>query len=609
MAGFISQATIDEVTARTDIVRVVSDYVPLVQKGNDWWGCCPFHHEKTASFSVSSEKKFYYCFGCHAGGTAINFIMEMEKLSYPEAVTFLARKQGIQIQYSEGGLEQQKEDPAAKLKQEYTDLYTRVAGTFHYMLTSTDAGAFALDYITKRGISMETIQKFKLGYSPRDRFWLKKFLLEKNYSKEFLEASGLFSKKYPDIAFFTDRLMFPIFDRSGNVVAMGGRFLRGDAEHSPKYLNSGDLPQYKKGSTLYAFNFARQAIRETKRVIFCEGYMDCIAYHQCGINYAVAPLGTALTEDQIRMVKPFVQEILLSFDSDKAGQEATRRAILMCRKQDITVRIIQLTGAKDPAEIMLNFGKDTLTKDVELAILDSDFLLSKLQELYPKNSPEGKKAATLSFFEYMDALQSDVQKNACLEQLCQTFDINLEAARKDFTNRAHRGVQERSVPQRLQSEESVSQEQNKHQVFKPNAELRAVLTAVTADPIYFQKMRSRISVDDLTDPQARKLFIIMEECSRSGSFSVSNILNRCESEQLKSMILKSDDEYSSNIAQSVDSSILYVERTALERKRLELVNRMRRLERSALPEDKALLSELLSQKMDLDNKIVSLKRM
>ncbi len=184
MAGFISQATIDEVTARTDIVRVVSDYVPLVQKGNDWWGCCPFHHEKTASFSVSSEKKFYYCFGCHAGGTAINFIMEMEKLSYPEAVTFLARKQGIQIQYSEGGLEQQKEDPAAKLKQEYTDLYTRVAGTFHYMLTSTDAGAFALDYITKRGISMETIQKFKLGYSPRDRFWLKKFLLEKNYSKE-----------------------------------------------------------------------------------------------------------------------------------------------------------------------------------------------------------------------------------------------------------------------------------------------------------------------------------------------------------------------------------------------------------------------------------------
>ena len=609
MAGFISQATIDAVTERTDIVSVVGDYVPLVQKGNDWWGCCPFHHEKTASFSVSPEKKFYYCFGCHAGGTAINFIMEMEKLSYPEAVTFLARKQGIQIQYAEGGLDQQKEDPAAKVKQEYTDLYTRVAGTFHYMLTSTDAGAFALDYITKRGISMETIQKFKLGYSPRDRYWLKKFLLEKNYSKEFLEGSGLFSKKYPDIAFFTDRLMFPIFDRTGNVVAMGGRFLRGDPGNSPKYLNSGDLPQYKKGNTLYAFNFARQSIREAKRVIFCEGYMDCIAYHQCGITYAVAPLGTALTEEQVRLVKPFVNEILLSFDSDRAGQEATRKAILMCRKLDITVRVIQLTGAKDPAEIMLNFGKETLTKDVDLAILDSDFLLSKLQELYPKNGPEGKRAASLSFFEYLDVLQSETEKVACLEQLCQAFDIDLEAARKDFTNRAHRGVQERTVSQTAQPEKSVIQGQDKHQVFKPNAELRAVLTAVTDDPVYFQKMRTRISVDDLTDAQARKLFIIMEECSRSGSFSVSNILNRCESEQLKSMIFKSVDEYSSNIAQLVESSILYVERTALERKRQELVNRMKRLERSALPEDQSQLVELLSQKMDLDNKIVSLKRM
>ena len=329
MSGIISQQTTDEVNARTDIVQIVQEYVPLTQKGNDWWGCCPFHNEKTPSFSVSPEKKFYYCFGCHAGGTVFNFIMEMEKVSYPEAIQFLAKKAGVEVRYSDGG-ELPKEDANAKLKSEYIDLYNRVAGSFHYLLLETETGKFALDYITKRGLTKETLEKFKIGYSPSDRKWLKTFLLKKNYSEVFLRNSGLFSKKYPDYAFFSDRLMFPIFDRKGDVVALGGRFLRGDATKSPKYLNSGDLIQYKKGSTLYAFNFAKQSIRENKKVIFCEGYMDCIAYHQCGISYAVAPLGTALTEDQIHLIKPFVNTVLLSFDSDGAGQAATKRAILMC---------------------------------------------------------------------------------------------------------------------------------------------------------------------------------------------------------------------------------------------------------------------------------------
>ncbi len=612
MAGYISQETIDEVNSKTDIVRIVGDYVPLTQKGNDWWGVCPFHNDKNPSFSVSPEKKFYYCFSCHAGGNAVNFIMEMEKLSYPEAISLLAKRQGIEIKYSDGGRPQQKEDPSAKLRSEYTELYNRVAGSFHYMLTSTDAGAFALDYITRRGITRETIEKFKLGYSPQDRHWLRKFLSSKNYSDSFLDGSGLFSKRYPDIAFFSDRLMFPIFDRKGDVVAMGGRFLRGNSENSPKYLNSGDLPQYKKGSTLYAFNFARQSIRDSRRVIFCEGYMDCIAYHQCGITYAVAPLGTALTDEQIKMVKPFVREILLSFDSDEAGQNATRRAILMCRRQDIPVRIIQLTGAKDPAEIMLNFGAEVLTKDVELAILDSDFLLSKLQVLYPKDSPEGKKAASMDFFEYIDALQSDVQKNACLEQLCQAFDIDLEAARKDFTNRERR---EQGVHRSTKTENRVRKGQPELSRIKLTAELRAVLTAVTDNPSFFQKMRTQISVDDLDDIQAKKLFIIMEECSRSGAFSVSNILDRCDNDALKALIFQSSQAYSNAgdseavIAQTVESSILYIKKTVLERRRSELLNRIRRLERSALPEDKTQLMEALSQKMELDNQIALFKRM
>ena len=180
---------------------------------------------------------------------------------------------------------------------------------------------------------------------------------------------------------------------------MGGRFLRGDSEKSPKYLNSGDLIQYKKGSTLYAFNFAKQAIRESKKVIFCEGYMDVIAYHQCGINYAVAPLGTALTDEQILLVKNLVDEVYLSFDSDGAGQKATKRAIFMCRKQDIPVKVIRIKGGKDPAEVMVTYGADYLTNEVGCAIIDFDYLLSKLQEMYPKDTPEGKAKASMEFLE------------------------------------------------------------------------------------------------------------------------------------------------------------------------------------------------------------------
>jgi len=596
MSGMISQSTIDEVASRTDIISIVQEYLPLTQKGNDWWGCCPFHNEKTPSFSVSSEKKFYYCFGCHAGGTVFNFIMQMEKLSYPEAIEFLAKKAGVPIQYSDGG-DAPKEDPDAHLKAEYIDLYNRVSGTFHYMLMETEAGKFALEYITKRGLTKETLEKFKIGYSPADRRWLKQFLLKKNYSEDFLDNSGLFSKKYPDFAFFSDRLMFPIFDRKGDVVALGGRFLRGDPDKSPKYLNSGDLIQYKKGSTLYAFNFAKTAIRENKKVIFCEGYMDCIAYHQCGIQYAVAPLGTALTEEQIHLVKPFVDSILLSFDSDAPGQNATVRAILMCRRQNVTVKVIRLSGGKDPAEIMVNLGPAILTNDVDNAILDNDFLLSRLLNTYSKDSPEGKAKASLEYFQYLDVLQSDVQKDACLEQFCQAFNIDPEAARKDYTNR------EQILPRIQRKEETVQDKQAELHVKKPTAELRAILTAVADNVSLFQKIRNEISVDDLEDNRAKELFIIMEECCRSGTFSVSNILNRCGDDGLKELIIQSTTEYSNHVEQSVLDGIQLIKRNVLIRKRAEILNQMRRLERSSLPEDKEQLSELLSQKMDIDKQI------
>ncbi len=600
MASFITQESIDEVSDKTDIVRVVGEYVPLVQKGGDWWGCCPFHNEKTPSFSVSSSKKFYYCFGCHASGTVFNFIMNMEKLSYPESVEFLAKRAGVRLSYTDGGSETQRTDPNAKLKDEYQNLYTRVAGSFHYMLTQTEGGKFALDYICKRGITAETIEKFKLGYSPADRKWLRKFLESKNYTKDFLDNSGLFSKKYPEFAFFSDRLMFPIFDRKGDVVAMGGRFLRGDASKSPKYLNSGDLIQYHKGETLYAFNFARQAVREKKAVIFCEGYMDCIAYHQCGIEWAVAPLGTALTEEQVRMVKPFVETVYLSFDADGAGQNATKRAILMCRRMDITVKVIRLHGGKDPAEIMLNFGADYLTNDVNNAIIDNDYLLSKLQEVFPKDTPEGKTKASLAFFAYIDALQSDVQKQACLDQLCQVYGIEKEAVRKDYGNREQ-------LSRRYKKMTEQQTEPSEKQPVKVDAELKAVITAVADNVSLFQNMRNEISADDLDNPDAKELFKIMEECLDGGNFSVSAILNRIGSDELKALVIEATNIYSNCAELSVSDSIKLLKFHAMEKRRARVLERISELSKSALSEDVAQLNEAIQLKMQLDNDIKNIK--
>ena len=592
MATFISQETINAVQNSADIVSIIGEYTKLERRGSDWWGCCPFHNEKTASFHVEPDKKFYYCFGCHAGGDVIKFIMEQEKVSYSDAIATLAKRTGIEIKYTNGTPE--KENPQLKIIEQYTELYERTASMFHYFLLETPQGKSALEYITSRGISLETIKKFKLGFAPIDRKWLKNFLLKKNFSNEFLLNSGLFSKKYPDVAFFSNRLMFPIFNRRGQVVALGGRQLSNDP-NSPKYLNSGDLIQYKKGETLYAFNFAKKAIREAKKVIFCEGYMDCIAYHQCGIEYAVAPLGTALTEMQIKIIRPFVEEVLLSFDSDGAGQKATMRAILMLRKENITVRIIQLTGGKDPAEIMQKLGPQVLTNQVSNAILDSDFLLSRLGAEFPIDTPEGKTKASLVYFSYVDALQSDIQKESCLEQLCQAFNLKPEAVKRDFRNR-------NQARERLNSRQPL--QSNQHKELKIDAELRSILVII-ANLDKYKAVRTELLEYEFENLSASQLFNILEECFKNETLSLTSILNHCNEPELTNLITKviSLGEFKENNEDAIQDSIQMLKRRNLERKRDDIMSRIRKFNVNTSHDQKEL-EKLLEEKMELDRKLM-----
>ncbi len=619
----ISKQTIDEVTNNADIVQIISEHVSLTPKGDNWWGNCPFHGDKTPSFSVSPSKGFYYCFSCKAHGNAVGFLMEAEGLSYPDAIVEIANKSGITVRYENNGQENQ-EDQQTKLKNEYIELYDKITVTFHYLLTQDKSGKFALDYIKSRGITDQTIEKFKLGYSPSNLKWLRGFLEKKSYSKEFLDNSGLFCKGNQQIAFFNERLMFPIFDKNGQTIAFGGRILHKEQENFGKYLNTNDCIQFKKGTVLYAWNLAKSQVAKQKSIIIVEGYMDCIAFHQCGITNVVASLGTALTEDHIKLFKRMVDTVYLSFDSDEAGQKATLRSIKMCRQNNLDVKIVQFRTTKDAGEVVQNYGEkaaEILTNDINTAILDNDFLLSRLSAQYSKDSPEGKYKASQELFEYIECLQTNIQKDAWLKQFCQVFEIDLEAAKQDYYTSRDNNLQKNSSKFVNRQNQTVQKNQNQavQENYRPSLELKAVITAITDRQEDFLLMRNEVSVDDLSDPMAKKMFIILEECSRSQNFSIKNIINRCEEDAvLKELIYKHIMEQTVNTSgmdstqieqalqsqeiinkKSLEDSIKLLKKNVYLRRQQEIQNSIKRLERSSLEEDKARLNALMVELMDI----------
>ncbi len=585
------------------MISLVGEYTTLKQRGADWWGCCPYHHEKTPSFHVIPDRKMCHCFGCGAGGGPINFYMEMEKTSFMESVIALAKKCGVEVLYENGGPDTQL--PERSKKDEYKDLYGKIADSFRYILTSTEEGAAARAYLERRGMSPEMQEKFKIGFAPKDRYWLKRFLRSKNYSDEFLAESGLFSKNYPDIAFFNNRLIFPIFDRMGAVVAFGGRLIEGDG---PKYLNSSELVHYHKKETLYAFNFAKQAFREKKAVILCEGYMDAIAYHQAEIKNAVATCGTALTEEQVRILQSLVETVYLSFDSDGAGQNATWKAILMFRRAEMNVRIIRIVGAKDPDELLQKSGKEALTNCVNNAILDSDFLLSSLSKKYNTQEPEGKTRATYEFFQYIDALQSETHKESCLEQLCRAYQLNPEAVHADYVKRTRDTNPYKPTTESAPSTGKEETTKITPQKLVVDAELRAVLVAVV-DMSCYPIMRNTLTADDLENPAARDLFITLEECYREEAVSYDSVLEKCSSEELRRLIAKvvTSGEYAENTQRAMFDGIKTIKTNGLIRKRQRAENKLRSIDPAGGLEAQQLSDELLNEIMDINMQLKQLK--
>jgi DNA primase len=632
----ISKPTIQAVIDRMDAVAVVSDYVRLEKRSGRWWGLCPFHEEKTGSFTVNPELKAYHCFGCGKGGSVINFVMEMDKLSFPEVVELLAKRFGVEIVYEAGsGPEDGRNEERNKRKEELFELYRRVAGTFHYFLAENPEGEAAKQYIISRGLTKEMIDRFRLGYSPADRHWLFAFLSQKGYSAEFLTASGLFSSRYPGIPLFSGRLRFPIADRQGCVAAFGGRILeevlRSDGRPAPKYINSPETEIYKKGETLFAIDLALPEIRKTGTVHIAEGYMDVIALHQAGITNAVAPLGTAFTDDQARLLRRWADKLILVFDSDKAGQEAVRKGILTGRKNGFSCFVVVPGGGdgegrglspeaaplKDPADILKFFGIEALQKRVKCFINDLEYLINRAKSLYNIRDSEGKARAAAFIFPYLETLDSEVSRDACIEAAADAFGINRSSVSGDyrrFSQGQAGGSRGRVTGINTPKEEFSGQSQGQPSPIRMNDEL-TLLTAVAVHDMpagtgkLYPWFRSVLTIREIEDHGAKEIFIALEECFINDETGMDALLSRISSPDLKKYIIERamSKEFSANPDRLVVDGVKKVTRKWLERRLDEIVIKLRGLKNDAgrppsgnSASREGELEELLDEKMHID---------
>jgi DNA primase len=415
---YYPEELIEDIRIQNDIVDVISQYTRLNKKGNSYFGLCPFHSEKTPSFSVSRDKQMYHCFGCSVGGNVITFIMEYENYTFIEAVKYLANRVNISLPEPEISEELKK---VMNYKQLLVDINRESARYFYYQLKS-NRGKKALTYLIQRGIKEDTIKKFGLGYSNYFRDDLYNYLIDKKFKINELMDSGLIIEekqnkgKYYDR--FFNRIMFPIFDVHNKVIGFGGRIM-GDG--NPKYLNSPETKLFDKSRNLYGLNFARTSRKDN--IIIVEGYMDVISLHQDGFTNVVASLGTSLTSGQASLVKKYTQEVILAYDSDNAGINATLRAIPILKATGLTVRVLKILEYKDPDEYIKNLGREAFERLLNTAMTSFMFEVEQLEDKYNLDDPEHRTKFDKEIAQKLLIMDSEIERNNYLEAIVKKYNI------------------------------------------------------------------------------------------------------------------------------------------------------------------------------------------
>ena len=580
---YYSDEIIEEVRSRNDIVDVVGQYVHLQKKGSNYFGLCPFHNEKSGSFSVSSHKQMFYCFGCGAGGNVITFLMKYDNLTFQEAVKQLAERAGIK-------LPEQDDSPAAKAardkKQILYDINKEAAKYYYYQLRGR-IGQKGMEYFKSRKLTDETMQHFGLGYANVTSDDLTKHLKSLGYTDGQIIEAGLASHddKMGTHDKFWNRVMFPIQDASQKVIGFGGRVM-GDGK--PKYLNSPETPIFDKSRNLFGLNYAKNS--RAGYMIICEGYMDVIAMHQAGFNMAVASLGTAFTTGQAMILKRYTDEVILSYDSDEAGTKAALRGIGILKEAGLKGKVLDLRPYKDPDEFIKNEGREAFEERIKNAENTFFFEVRVLQSQHDMSDPQSKtefhRKLAMKLCEFEEALE----RENYIEAVAARYNIAVDDLRRLVSSVASQGGLVRKVER---PKSGIQQKRSPEDGAKKNQ--RLLLTWLTDEPQIFSKVTRWITPEDFSDDLyrnvAKELFMGME----SGNFSPAAILDRF-----------TDEDEHRQVAEMFNTNLIEIE-TKEQRKKAfhDIIYGVKaagydRQKKELKPDDPDFLTKTIQGKKDLE---------
>lgn len=549
----LSDSFLEQLRANTDIESVISSYVNLRRRGKNLVGLCPFHNEKTPSFTVYPENGSFYCFGCGVGGDVITFVRRMENLDYMEAVKQLADRAGMAL--PEDGYD----DTLAK-KRTAVLAANRAAAKFFHSQLFTDRGRHALNYFLDRGLTMETIRHFGLGFAPDDWRALKNHLNEQGFDDILLESANLLrrSDKNGKVSYydnFRNRVMFPIIDPRGNVIAFGGRVLD---DSKPKYINTSDTLVYKKSNGVFALNFAKNG--NDGKLIIAEGYMDVIALHQAGFTNAVACLGTALTKEQANLLSRYANEIILSYDADEAGQKATARALGIFGTTGMEIKVLRLTGGKDPDEIIKKYGAQRFRDIINGAANDTEYRLLRARQGIDLSTDDGKVKYLSAATEVLAGIPSPVEVDVYASRLANELGVDKLAIESQVKYKRE-GLRKRRMAQREQDQKRLlingqnTKNPERSQHLRAAKAEETLIASLMRNPDFYNKLKDELSADYFVTALNRRIFSVilsrLDEGGNTEPYFLSSEFTPDEMDEVE-RIFRSAAQLSNTVEECVD---------------------------------------------------------
>ena len=581
-----SSEVIEEVVSRNDIVDVISGYIKLKKSGSSYVGLCPFHNEKSPSFSVSGTKQMYHCFGCGVGGNVITFVMEYENYTFPEAVKMLADRAGIALPVMEySGEDRRERDIKTKLLE-----INKIAATFYYHQLKSPAGQSGLDYLKKRQLSDKTINTFGLGYAPQLTGDLYRMLKEKGYDDELLKESGLFTYEKGIREKFWNRVIFPIMDINNKVIGFGGRVM-GDGK--PKYLNSPETKLFDKSKNLYGLNVARSSRKNN--LIICEGYMDVISMHQAGFNQAVASLGTALTPGHARLMKRYTDNVLITYDSDEAGVKAALRAIPILKEAGLSTKVINMRPYKDPDEFIKALGTEAFQERIDKAENSFMYEIGIIEKNYNRSDPESETAFEREVANKLVQFSEKLERDNYMKAVCRQFMIPEDGMREMVIRIGSQGG---IIPRQTQPVRRMEPARKKKEDGIRQAE-KILLTWMIEDGDIYDKVSEYIQPDDFIDPLFKDVASKVYEQYETGSVNPAAIIGSYSDGDMHSEIAAMfSAELSESLSKSerektLNDTVLRVKKSSLDYK----------LEHAA---DAKTMQDIIGRQMKLNNIHISL---